>query len=369
MVGERSKQEEKTFSFRLPSNTIRLSSTEYHVMSAIQFDGRLSVPEVARMINSKESAVRYAIDSLRAKQIVYFAPLIDLSLLGFTYYTVAVALASQESSKMEKVRAFIATSQHVVFAREVGGAFQFAITFVARSAHGVNAFCRELEKASGLNVKEKQLAIHLGMAVYRADYLFSKVYGGRECRWGEVEALEQIDQIDHLLLSGISAPNFSSLRDLARNSGVPVSTLEYRLKRLEQKRIVVCYRNIIRAFKLGVHRFWITIQTSEASDAMTKKFFSFCADNPYLRYAAKSIGAWDFELGFDAPTASFGLEIRQQLSDAFTDKILSLTTSNIFHTSRIANYPFMHLPEHLASDRATERTASPARGGAISRAG
>ncbi len=344
MVVAKSKQTEGAFLSRLPSGIVRLTSIEHHVLSAIQFDGRVSVAEIAKLINSKESTVRYAIDTLREKQIIYFAPLIDLTRLGFTYYTILFSLTSEESRRIEKIREFIAQSTQVIFAREIGGKYQFAITFVACSAMEVNNFCRGLEESAGELIKERQLAIHMDMAVYRADYLNSKLHGESFVAWGQERKKETIDEIDHIILRGINSPSFDSFKELARSNGIPVSTLEYRLKRLEQKQIILCYRNIIRAVKLGVHRFWVTIRTTEASDALTNKFFKFCQDNSHIRYATKALGPWDFDLGFDAPSAPAGLEIRQTISDSLGDKVVQMTTINVFQSYRVCNYPFLNNP-------------------------
>ncbi len=329
-----------------PANELffRLSPVQRKVLSAIQFNGRLSIPEIAKLIRSKESNVRYALATLKAKGIIYASPLIDLSLIGYSYHTLNFSVPPKNSLKMNKIREFLSNCPQVVSACETGGSFQFSIVYATSSLRGTDNFFDTLEKKIGEVVREKQVATHILLADYRSDYLYRDSFGVRVYTWGASTNKIKLDDVDHRILASTTDPDFISLADTSRRLGIPLSTIEYRLRKLENEKFILGYRNLIRTEKLGAHRFWMTIVMRGSSASATPKFFDYCHRNPFIRFASRTVGAWDFEVSFDAPHAAAASMIVQNFHDEFDGQVASYNLIPVCLYHRVNTYPFIEAP-------------------------
>lgn len=322
----------------------RLSPVQRKVLSAIQFNGHLSVPEITKILSSKESNVRYALATLRAKGIIYASPLIDLSLIGYSYHSLSFSVPPKNSEKMNKIREFLSSSPQVVSACETGGSFQFSVVYVANSPRGVDNFFDALEKKVGEVIREKQVATHIQLADYRSDYLYRDSFGERVFTWGASTNRIKLDEIDHQILSSTTDPDFISLAEISRRLKIPLSTIEYRLRKLENEKFIIGYRNLIRSEKLGAHRFWMTIVMRGSSASATERFFDYCHSNPFVRFASRTVGAWDFEMSFDAPHAAAAALIVQNFHDEFEGRIAAYNLIPVCLYHRVNTYPFIKCP-------------------------
>lgn len=325
--------------------TYHLSPLQRKILGIIQFDAQLSIAEVAKIARSREGSVRYAIQALRDNDIIYRAPLIDLSRLGFSIHSLLFSLNTKDRYKIECVRKFLSSAPQVTFASEIGGKFQFGAAFVAKTPDGIVSFMQSLEDAIGDIILEKQVATHLRGADLRADYICQEKSSIRSIRFGSGGGTDKIDTIDHKILVAISSPDFTSVASIARSIGLPLSTVEFRLRRLEERRIILCYRNLICSGRLGVQRFWMTIVIKGSVNTFSEDFFNYCDTNPFIKYASSSVGGWDFDLAFDAPNGSTGSAIIEDINRAFGERIMNATTVPLFKTARFVAYPFVDHPD------------------------
>ncbi len=322
-----------------------LTPLQRKIVGLIQFDARLSVAEIARTLTVREGSVRYAIQALRENQIIYFSPLIDLSKLGLTTHTLLFSLNTKDRDKIERARNFLSSAPQITYASEIGGKFQFASAFVSRTVSGIAQFMQLLEHSIGDILLEKQLATHLQTADFRADYISQERGRARSIRWGGSTDIEKIDRLDHLILSKISAANFVSFSSLARSIELPISTVEFRLKRMEDRGIILAYRNLICSGRLGAQRLWMSVVVKGSTGTFVEQFFRYCESNPFVRYASCSIGGWDFDIGFDAPTAPASSTIIEDITRGFGERLLHANTVPLFKTARYVAYPFDLHPE------------------------
>src|SRR4051794_27120947 len=111
---------------------VKLTEQEKTVLSLVEFRARATLTEIAQECGYKDTTVRYILNKLTEKGIItdrraYLNP----ALLGFTNYAVYISMASWSGHDRESLSAYLSKAPRVTWFAEVGGDYQFALTFGA----------------------------------------------------------------------------------------------------------------------------------------------------------------------------------------------------------------------------------------------
>ena len=118
---------------------MKLSEKEGLILCAIENRANASLASIARLTGIKEHAVRYHLQYLVEKGVILNrAPVIDTSLLGFSDFSVYLALASQSQDKLQNLLEAIARAHGVTWLAEIGGEFQYGLQFSVRSVRDIH---------------------------------------------------------------------------------------------------------------------------------------------------------------------------------------------------------------------------------------
>ena len=154
-------------------------------------------------------------------------------------------------------------------------------------------------------------------------------------------ASTEIDHVDHLLLSALTADDSVSGHQLARLPGLPQSTVDYRLKKLKSAGIIVGSYYALRGERLGITSYLCLVSTKGISAAFRQKAFAFCAQHPEIVLMIESVGSWDFEFSIDAFSAEDAMRTSEQLLDHFGRDIHWLKMIPLFSYPKVHKYPFL----------------------------
>ena len=150
----------------------------------------------------------------------------------------------------------------------------------------------------------------------------------------------EIDHIDHLILSALTADGTMSGHQLARLLGLPQSTVDYRLKKLKSAGIIVGSYYAVKGERLGITSYLCLVSTKGISAAFREKALAFCAQHPEIVLMIESVGSWDFEFSIDAFSAEDAMKTSEQLLDHFGRDIHWLKMIPLFSYPKVLEYPF-----------------------------
>ncbi len=149
-----------------------------------------------------------------------------------------------------------------------------------------------------------------------------------------------IDEIDHKLLRAITTNGELSGHQVAREVGIPQSTVDYRLKRLRSEGVIVGAYYAVRGASLGSISFLCLIRTRGMSALFREGINNFCAIHPEVVVMIESIGSWDFELVIDGFSAEQAMRVSESLLDIFGGGIQWIKMVPIFGYHKVSEYPF-----------------------------
>jgi len=107
-----------------------------------------------------------------------------------------------------------------------------------------------------------------------------------------------LDSKDKKIIKQLQLNARLSISEIARKTGIPRDVVKYRIKRLEQEKVIRFYHAFLNPSKLGVPMYTYVLFSLTNFDPETeKKFISFLTSHKKIIYVAKLSGNWDMGIG------------------------------------------------------------------------
>ncbi len=317
---------------------LTLSDKDRDVLSLIQSMASLSVAEIGKSLSMRAHVVRRSIEQLRnAQAIIPYVP-INTAVLGLSEYHVFLSGIGYFSSSMKGVVKSVLEHDFVPFASEHAGQLQFSVW-----AKNPNDLCTLLD---GI-LKNVPVGVSKTVILRRCYHSFTAgaltPRATPEYGLGLFGHVATIDEIDHKILRAISASNSLSGADVGRTIGMPASTVEYRVRRLQREGVVLEPRYTVNQEKLGLQRFYVRLKVRSPVDVRDDLMQLACR-MPEIASIAEVIGAWDFELGVVMRTAFQTNEVLARIAGAIGKEYVEMEAYPHISYLKIVNYPFKRLP-------------------------
>lgn len=317
-----------------------LSENERRVLAAIHMQAMAPLAAIRKESRLPDHTIRYALAKLKDKGLIHFSPVINVYRLGLAHYGVFLALASAGKEMHARFVNSLVESEQVSFLCEVGGDYQYGMSICAPGLLQVSEFLDRLSRRFGDIIFEKAIAVRLALADFPIKHLLGKNADSTPMAWGVSREFASIDAVDHQILRALSIVGMPSKTRISAEAKLPLSTLEYRLKKLEKGGIIVGYRYLLDTMKLGVLSYFLLVQLKGIDSSFKGEFRRFCAQHVNVRFLVENLGAWDYEVGVEVHKPREVVTLIQEIHDRFRNKIAGIRSLPVFSYAKVQNYPF-----------------------------
>jgi Lrp/AsnC family transcriptional regulator, leucine-responsive regulatory protein len=322
-----------------------LSARERKTLAAIEHRGNATIPMLRKLTHSRDHTLRYCLRTLTDRGVIVGkAPFINMYPLGFTEWTIFFSLAC-ESEKLQ--RAFISAlvrSPVISWVGALGGEYQFGIALMVRRVEQVSALLNGLAAKYGNIVFKKALSLKTSFTAFGRKYLcpemsipvLSFAGTGKET---------SIDEIDDRILSAMAGPPYHSNRQLAQSLGIPGTSVERRIDRLEAAKIIAGYIYRLRLAAFDIQAYRLLVFARGMNPELTRRLRDFAAQHPQVLHFIECLGPWDYELGVEVEHAEAVTGISNALSSQFGAAIYNIQLLQVFRHLKYSGYPGSHAAE------------------------
>ena len=151
---------------------------------------------------------------------------------------------------------------------------------------------------------------------------------------------EEIDEKDYKILQVIAHQGRAKLIDIAKETKLSVDIVRGRMKKMEQKKIVLGYTVDIDYNVLNLELFKVLIHFKNPSDAQERKFLQYCQDSDKVISYVRTSAPWDAEINVVVPSfKDFNVFIRD-VKDQFSDMIIDTDASSVSESFLFPNKNF-----------------------------
>jgi DNA-binding Lrp family transcriptional regulator len=322
---------------------IKLSVPERHILYTVLMNARLTVPEIARQVGTSAPVVQHALRKFKVAGLISHRVMIDIFRLGYASHDVYLTLSSEGQRTKAEIAQFLARSGCATMVLEVGGEYDFFVRTVTRTSAQLAAFNHELSAKFGSLFLKKDVAVMVRHSVFGEKMLVNDPKLHCECFF-EVDPSAtptplELDSMDHRLLYALTDPELSSSRALAQSLGLPVSTLVYRLKKLEAAEIIAGDMHEIRGELIGLANYIVLVSMKGVSQANYADFFAFAKSHPNITHLTFEVGHWDYMVGVAVEQQRDLNLIIDAIRGALGDSVASIKSFSMFFAHKVRDYP------------------------------
>ncbi|MFN4894590.1 MAG: winged helix-turn-helix transcriptional regulator [Pseudomonadota bacterium] len=318
---------------------LKLSATEGDILYATLMHGDVSIAELARMVGYREHVVRRAISKFFENGLIARRVFINCMALGYSSFHIYATLSSEGQKKRKEVIAHLVGSVRTSTVLEVGGEYDLFISVIVESTRELAQFSEDVTSKFGPVFARKDIAVTIRHSVFGEKLLTTKQHLFAECSIEAADRPKQVDELDRKILFLVGAPKFSTLANVARSIGVPLSTAEYRFNRLKSDGVICGDMHEIKGELVGLSNFIILLSMEGLSEARKDEFQRFSRLHPNITHFAYEVGHWDCMLGVSVFTPTELNSLVDLIRKKFGDFITNIKSFAMFNAHKVRDYP------------------------------
>jgi Lrp/AsnC family leucine-responsive transcriptional regulator len=322
-----------------------LSETDCKILSVVNLHADMPLREIQSRTKLKEHQISYSLKKLLESGLITRKILVDVYRLGYTNYGLFFSIHSDNRRTHRQILETLVRSPRISFLAELGGDFQYELTFVAKELIEVSEFLDWLTQKFGNIFFQKSTATRLSLHDFPAKLLFPISGKPPALRWGMTHDRFAIDALDHNILSALSNSQATSTSTVARLLDIPYSTADFRIRRLEERKIIGGYFYLVDNFRIGIQNYLFLIYLKGMSHGLHERMLRFCREHKNIRYLVENLGEWDYEIGVEIRDQRAISDLSREILEIFGSDINTIKTLPIFAYHKVVNFPFDPIEE------------------------
>ncbi len=233
---------------------MKLSTVERELLARIELQAPPSAAEVASQLKVHTHRAQYAMRSLRGKG-VELRPFVDVFRCGLLDGAIFFSLASKAPRARESLLQYLEKRKGIAWLCSLSGEFQYGVVLQAPQLTDFHELLGEIEARADGGVTEKAFAFRMAYRQFPRKFLSPAARFAPALRMEAGKERLALSEIDRETLRALVDHPNASLRDISKELGVALSTLQYRVKSLEDRKIIAGWWHFIPAALLDVQSY------------------------------------------------------------------------------------------------------------------
>lgn len=154
---------------------------------------------------------------------------------------------------------------------------------------------------------------------------------------GIIQNMEKLDKTDMKLLSELEQDSEQTLSQIAKKLKTSQQVISYRIKSLEERKIISGFYTIINITKLGYTNYRTMIRLGNINEQKYKEILGFLMKHKNILWLVECGGRWDLIINFTAKNIIHYSHILKELINKFPKQIQNydiLTTLEVIYFGR-----------------------------------
>lgn len=302
-----------------------ISEKERRIYLALHMHADRPLSDVARECGYREHTVRHAVQAMAERALFQTELVVDEARLGLHHYRMFFNVSPGPKNSLRDIEQTFTSDPIVAFMARVSGEYRHCVAFYVHDFSQIEVFLDRIQDRFGAIIARKLIARLTGWTYFGKKYLIPHWKPRHVLQTGYVAANHDLSPTDRLLLSLLNASPLSSVAQISRRAGLPVSTAKFRLARLKKLRIIGPPLHRMHLSAANVHAFFALVRTCFPSRKFATALFDYAAAHPNIIEFFQALGGWDYELFIEAEEPSVMHRITQELETFFPDYIESVS--------------------------------------------
>lgn len=322
---------------------MKLTPKEKRILATAQYRADAPLSVIAKLSGYREHTVRHCINSLLDRKLIEPFTLINVSALGFSDYAVFFSFAPGCSSPKD-VLAWIQSHEAVGWVGEVAGEFEHVVLLSVRDITEVAEFFAMLSERFGEVMASKSQSTRLSWCYFPRKHLLGPEQKSPPITISRVPTVTGFDELDHQILRELSSRPGDSRLAAAKRLGIPQSTLQYRVSKLVEKKVIAAFVYSVTLSDVGAVVYRLLLDAREQGRAFSDKVRRFSEQHPNVVGLTHCVGSWDYEVRVELARPEDLIGLRDEIRRALGKSLHSIRSLAEFNDLKWSMYPFAKFP-------------------------
>jgi DNA-binding Lrp family transcriptional regulator len=278
---------------------ISLTQRERDIFSLVEFNVEEPAAVVAKKLKLPVASVHYSLRRLIESEVLRPRCFINSCRLGLIDIGFYFSLSEQSKRGRENLIRRFKEHPSIAYIGSVLGDFQYVAVLMCRDLAHFSTLITELTGSDDDVISDKQIVPRLSVSRFARKYLSPRLAAFESMQLKADGPPVELDEVDTKIVWALGNRPYESLRELARFLGLPLATLDRRVKRLRHEGVIQGLFYDLNVDKIGVQSFRVLISIQGLSCSIRKEIAQVCAKHPLVTYLIEALGSWDFEVGIE----------------------------------------------------------------------
>ena len=221
------------------------------ILHELDLNARATNTYVSKKAHLTKEAIAYRVSRLEADGVITgYYTIIDVSRIGFMSFRIFLGFQECTPAQERDIHEFLKKHPAVGWFASIQGNWDLNVITWVRDIYDFTDFWSELLRRFGVFIERYWVSIFTKITHFNKRYLLPESEDFVMDEMGQRQTVA-LDAVDIKVLKVLSGNARVSLVELERKSGLNYKVIAYRMKKLEENRVILRYRVAIDFGKLG----------------------------------------------------------------------------------------------------------------------
>ncbi|MCD4666287.1 Lrp/AsnC family transcriptional regulator [archaeon] len=311
--------------------TINLDLKDKRLLYELDYNSRQSSLRIAKKIGLSPEVVNYRIKRLEKENIIkQYQIIANLSALNILQFKICLSFQHLNSKKLNDIIDKLKKINSIKWIVSCKGNWELIISLETDSIENMNQLKNNVIALFENHIRDKAISILVEAQNYNRDYLVKDTSTLERSRIIMKQSKKyETNKIDLAILKSLAENSKKSIVEIAKDLNQTVRIINYRIKQLEKKKIILGYKIAINYEKLGIKLFKTFIYLDNQSKEKINLLIKYLEQNKNLIHHVKVLGNWDLEPEFEVYSEREFDKILEDIKDKFSDIVKKIETITI----------------------------------------
>ncbi len=316
-----------------------MSAKEATILAAAELRAQAPIGLLVKESGYREHVVRHALRRLQERQVITPLPVVNLHQIGYSVYNIFFSTAAEGKAARQAIVKSFVSAPEVMWVGEFGGEYHYGVAFCAKRPAHVIEFLHSISKKHRDVFLEKAVSLTIASTLYPRKYLTQRKLSVEPVTIKFTSDPVEVDELDMRILGAVSSHGDLSHRQLAQKLRMPLSTLELRVRKLRERRVIIGDIFVVSPSKFDKQSYKLLVYTKGIDEAISRKMHLFCSAHPDIVYLFECFGVWGFEVGVEVSKAEEVSSVMQELYEFFGPSINTIKLLTKFRYPKVRWFP------------------------------
>ncbi|MDO8554781.1 MAG: winged helix-turn-helix transcriptional regulator [Candidatus Micrarchaeota archaeon] len=295
------------------------------ILYELDMGARQSLSAIAKKVGLSREVVYYRIQQLEKKGVIegYYTAL-DVSKLGLIYCRFFLKYRVMLHESEEKLLEYCKKSSLITWVALGEGKWDITIVILAKNLGEIETLYDDLSSKFGAYFQNPYLTIAFRIYHYKHNYLYG-TEDTKELILGENIPVK-VDHIDLAIIHVLSSNARMSIIDIAKKLSNSPKTVDYRIRNLIKKEVIIGFRTKLNTRLLGYDHQKVFLTLQNFTKEKQKKLHTYLRLHPSVIYITKPMGMHNLEFEIMVKGTNELHEFIREFKSQFSDIIIDYDT-------------------------------------------